>query len=111
MHYVLPVDGREWILRLSSKVARGHMVLLKFALDVAPFMIDTGGYFILEHPTGASSWRLPDVQALIAMPSAYLVTFHQCRFNLRGRPLVVCQYGKAQGPKAFDKFFHCCFCL
>ena len=73
------------------------MVLLKFALDVARFMIDTGGYFILEHPTGASSWRLPDVQALIAMPSAYLVTFHQCRFNLRGRPLVVCQYGKAQG--------------
>ena len=59
------------------------MVLLKFALDVARFMIDTGGYFILEHPTGASSWRLPDVQALIAMPSAYLVAFHQCRFNLR----------------------------
>ena len=59
------------------------MALLKFSLEVAYFMMSIGGIFILEHPTGPSSWRLPEMQALINHPDTFLVTFHQCRFGLR----------------------------
>ena len=44
------------------------MTLLKLSLEVAYFTMSIGGIFILEHPTGASSWRLPEMQALINPP-------------------------------------------
>ena len=44
------------------------MTLLKLPLEVAYFTMSIGGIFISEHPTGASSWRLPEMQALINPP-------------------------------------------
>lgn len=46
-----------------------------------------GSVFILEHPTGASIWRLPEMVQLIQLPGIYLVTFHQCRFTVSGLPI------------------------
>ena len=43
---------------------RGHGVA-EICCGCGLLIMGTGGYFVLEHPTGASSWRLPDVQALI----------------------------------------------
>ena len=40
------------------------------------------GVFAFEHPTGASSWRLPEMQAIMEKTGVQLVTFHQCRFGL-----------------------------
>ena len=62
---------------------REAMVLLKFALEVAKFVMSYGGFFVLEHPSGASSWRLPDLKPFLETPGVHLVTFHQCRFGLR----------------------------
>lgn len=59
------------------------LVLLRFALALVWFQIQQMNIFVLEHLTGASSWRLRETVALLRQPEVFLVTFHQCRFGLR----------------------------
>ena len=67
------------------------LVLWNFALQLAWFQLQHMGLFVLEHPTGASSWRLPETVALLNQPGVFLVSFHQCRFGLKapisGQPI------------------------
>ena len=62
------------------------MAFLMFAVRAAShayhYMIAIGGVFAFEHPTGASSWRLPEMQAIMEKTGVELVTFDQCRFVL-----------------------------
>jgi len=67
------------------------LILWNFALQLAWFQLQHMGIFVLEHPTGASSWRLPETVALLNQPGVFLVSFHQCRFGLKapisGQPI------------------------
>ncbi len=66
------------------------LVLLNFALDVIQRLRAQGDIYVLEHPTGASSWHLPQVKALLLERDSLLATFDQCRFGLQspsGKPV------------------------
>ena len=62
------------------------LCFMGFTMDIILYLISINGIFVFEHPTGASSWKLKRMQALLNMKGlrrpVRLVTFHQCRFGL-----------------------------
>ena len=73
------MDPIVWEQRLEE--AEGFM---GFSKDVAVKQSTAGRGFILEHPAPASSWELPCVQEMMALPNAQVARFAQCRYGLRG---------------------------
>ncbi len=64
---------------------------MAIAMRLAEEQVRAGAFFVHEHPQTASSWSLPCVQHVAALPGVFQVTFHQCCFGLRaphsGKPL------------------------
>ena len=54
---------------------------LSFVLQVYRRQIEQGKKFLHEHPWGASSWKLEQVQALLSLPEVELRRGHQCVFG------------------------------
>eukprot|EP00971_Amphidinium_carterae_P242037 4805384-Amphidinium_carterae.1 len=75
------VPDEVWQQRL-----RAGKELLQFAVFMAREQAVTERFFILEHPAGASSWKLDEVQSLKQDTGAEMIVFDQCRFNLRSPP-------------------------
>ena len=57
--------------------------MLRTMLEIYQMQIDGGRYFLHEHPAGASSWRLPEVQQFILTNEVELITNHLCMFGLK----------------------------
>ena len=66
----------------QEKLRQGRE-MLKFARDVAVWQLMRGRYFLLEHPTGASSWQEETMQELEQYLGVYKTKIHQCRYGLR----------------------------
>ena len=59
------------------------MCFIHFTIRIIRWIVSKNGFFVFEHPTGASSWRLPCIQELLGLPGVKLICFHQCRFGLK----------------------------
>ena len=59
------------------------MCFIHFTVRIIRWVVSRNGFFVLEHPTGASSWKLPCIQELLQLPGVKLICFHQCRFRLK----------------------------
>eukprot|EP00975_Prorocentrum_lima_P048396 10119679-Prorocentrum_lima.AAC.1 len=57
--------------------------MVDVAMRLAFQQLRRGGYFVFEHPSGATSWRLPSVLRLAAHRSVGQWTTHLCQFDLR----------------------------
>jgi len=55
---------------------------LRFAMACARHQLSRNRRFVFEHPTGASSWKDPEVLEIAADPTVTKVTFDQCMFGL-----------------------------
>lgn len=56
--------------------------LLEFACQVGMHQLRTGGYFIFEHPDGASSWNEGPLVELSRQNGVITSRFDECRFGL-----------------------------
>ena len=66
---------------------------LSFSCAMYRRQINSGNYFLHEHPAGASSWNEPDMVKLRSLPGVYCVTADQCAFGLQtkgpdGKPML-----------------------
>ena len=59
--------------------ARRH---LKFVMHIYKMQIEAGRVFLHEHPAGASSWKLEEVQEVMNMQGVRIAKCDQCRFGL-----------------------------
>ena len=71
--------GRQRYER-ELRLAVDHIL---FMLEIYQMQIDGGRYFLHEHPAGASSWQLPEVQQFILTNEVELITNHLCMFGLQ----------------------------
>ena len=51
---------------------------VKLCMQLYRIQIDNGRYFLHEHPSGAWSWKLPDVDKLMRIPGVMHRTGHMC---------------------------------
>ena len=68
--------------RVRSERQKEADDLLLFAAHLAKLQVSENRYFILEHPSTASSWEHPAIRELRDLPETRLSTFDQCRFGL-----------------------------
>ena len=66
----------------QEKLRQGRE-MLKFARGVAAWQLKRGRHFLLEHPSGASSWQEGTIQELEQYLGVYKTNIHQCRYGLR----------------------------
>lgn len=70
------------------EIAIDHM---NFCMMLCRHRSQRNRLFLLEHPSTASSWRLPSVEDVCAtVPNCQVVSFAQCRYGLKspdGRPM------------------------
>ena len=72
--------GEEWQNRMRA--AEEHM---SFIAKIYRMQIAAGRYFIHEHPSTATSWRLPVMRKLLKTPGVMSTVAHQCEYGLRSR--------------------------
>ena len=58
------------------------MRLLERAIEICEDQHAQGGYFLHEHPKGASSWKCEKVQRLMGQPGIYCVTSPMCKWEM-----------------------------
>ena len=59
--------------------------LLKVAVQACRIQLRQRGWFILEHPQGASSWETDIVKGLLREPGVHTIVLDQCEFGLVSR--------------------------
>ena len=62
--------------------ARVH---LDFTMRLITIQHNRGGYFVFEHPAGATSWQERSVQKVLRETGATVTTFDQCQIGLKTR--------------------------
>ena len=68
----------------ESERAEG-LALLKVAVQACRIQLRQRGWFILEHPQGASSWETDIMKSLLSEPGVHTVVLDQCEFGLVSR--------------------------
>jgi hypothetical protein len=58
------------------------MTFLIHAMNAAQLQLNSGRYFIFEHPAGATSWKQPCVQKISMQPGVFVIQFDQCMLGL-----------------------------
>ena len=71
-------DHNERTSRLCDAIA-----LLRFAIKVCKWCLKSGRIMLLEHPTGAKSWRVEDMIDILNDPRVISVIGHQCAHGLK----------------------------
>ena len=56
-----------------------HMI---FAIKLYRIQSESGRFFLHEHPASASSWKLPEMQALMSDLNISKINTHMCRFGM-----------------------------
>ena len=62
------------------------LLMWNFSLEAAGEQSAHGRFFAIEHPAGASSWRLPNTQKLLARKEVAVVVFDMCAWQLSVSP-------------------------
>ena len=68
---------------LPQQEKENGIELLRVAIKTCLIQMKVGGYFILEHPAGASSWQDEEMVKLMSMKSVQVLTIDQCEYGLR----------------------------
>ena len=55
---------------------------LKFCCELYELQVKAGRYFLHEHPVQATSWRLPCIQRVLALPGVHTCIGDMCRFGM-----------------------------
>ncbi len=71
-------DTNKWCRRYAEGVE-----LFNFALELAEIQQTGGRFFTIEHPSGASSWKLPQCEKFFHMSDVKFAVFHQCVFGAK----------------------------
>ena len=66
----------------AAEIRRDGELMWNFAVEASEEQDDHGDYFALEHPAGASSWKLKRTQRLLRRPSVALIEFDMCALGL-----------------------------
>ena len=75
------------IVQAEFDKARVH---LQWCCHLYRKQVDRGGYFLHEHPAGATSWKQPEVQEIMEIPSVRRIVADQCQLGQQtdqGEPL------------------------
>ena len=68
------------------KILTEGQLMWDFSLEGCHQQLANGLHFGLEHPSGASSWKLRQTQSLIEREDVALISFDQCAFGLQVDP-------------------------
>ena len=66
------------VVRAELEKARVH---LQWCCRLYQKQLDRGAYFLHEHPAGATSWKTPEIAALLAHPLVDRIVADQCQFG------------------------------
>ena len=66
----------------KERILRQARVHLEFTMKLIMIQHGRGGYFVFEHPAGATSWQESSVQKVLKETGATVTTFDQCQFGL-----------------------------
>ena len=81
------VHGPAWEAKFleEKKKAVEHV---KFCIKLFKWQMSNGAYFLFEHPAYGDTWKLPEMQELMAMPGVGDAVADQCMYGLttRGAP-------------------------
>ena len=72
--------SKEWLKKYEKALE-----LFRFSLLVCLIQQRSGRYFMLEHPSGASSWRTREALDVLAMRGVHTVKVDMCAFGLKTR--------------------------
>ena len=61
------------------------VAMLEFAVEMCVRQAKAGRIFVFEHPAYATSWKLPCLERLQALPGSRTEILHMCRFGMRLR--------------------------
>ena len=67
---------------VTHKEVENGRVHLRFAMSLAKLQLKEGRGFVFEHPRGASSWKMPEVEAVLQRPDVLRVELDMCAFGL-----------------------------
>ena len=67
------------VINEEMRIAKQHM---RFVIKLYHMQVLAGRYYLHEHPTGAKSWKMDEIQEMMAMPGTYLAKSHMCRFGM-----------------------------
>ena len=80
--------------KMRDELRKGIKYMI-FVLKLYRIQDEEGRYYLHEHPAGAKSWKMPEVQKFMADTDAMTVTAHQCELGLRSRD----RFGEAPAKK------------
>jgi hypothetical protein len=70
------------------------VIHVNFVAELYNEQVESGRYFLHEHPIGASSWNLPSIKQLLEMPGVAVAHADQCQYGAevksgrnRGQPI------------------------
>ena len=58
------------------------LIHLKFCIELYIIQLQNGRYFLHEHPWGAWSWRVPELERLLALPEVKKAKGHMCQQDM-----------------------------
>ena len=61
---------------------RAGIVHIKFCIELYKIQLQHHWYFIHEHPSGATSWQLPEIIAIMAEPSVGAALVDMCSYGM-----------------------------
>jgi len=56
---------------------------LNFAMELCEIQRQSGLYFLVEHPAGASSWSVHKVQTMLRKYDVHAYEGDMCQFNMK----------------------------
>lgn len=59
------------------------LTLLRFAIRVCRWCLESGRLLLFEHPAGAASWKVEQVVASLSDPRVVSIIGHQCAHDLK----------------------------
>ena len=71
-------------VKWKSMVEHG-LTHLRFVCELYRIQAESGRYYLHEHPAGATSWRVPEVQSLCDDSDAHVVVADLCMFGMSSR--------------------------
>ena len=75
------INGPEWLANFEIELekAKRHV---RFCIELMREQLAAGRHFLFEHPAGASSWDMPELQSLVETPGVFWQRADQCMYGL-----------------------------
>ena len=76
--------NEEWLARFNVNVIKA-IEHIKFCVSIYWRQMNAGRYWLHEHPWGATSWQIPEMDELLHDPRVQVAYADQCQFGLTSK--------------------------